>query len=76
MEKKRKGVMDDFLTDGMILEECSTRNKNMSHNLAKKQYDSVNHHWLVRTLGVHKTPKINVNTTVKLSKQCKIKLTR
>ena len=70
------GVMDNLLIDGMILEECRIRNKNLNCTWVDvaKAYDSVSHKWLLKTLELHKIPTAIANTIIKLSKQWKTRL--
>ena len=64
------GVMDNLLIDGMILEECRMRNKNLNCTWVDvaKAYDNVSHKWLLKTLELHKIPTAIANTIIKLSK--------
>ena len=68
------GVMDNLLIDGMILEECRTRNKNLNCTWVDVAKAYVSHKWLLKTLELHKIPTAIANTIIKLSKQLKTRL--
>ena len=69
-------VVDNLLTDKMVLEECRMRKNNLNCTWVHvaKAYDSMSHNWLIKTLELQKIPNVIKNTLIKLSCQWKTSL--